>query len=88
MATYEGWSNYETWLVNLTLDNDEPLYKAVLDLAKRYRSASVLAAQIQKFVEGRPEFGFRSARAGTMAETILESFLDDVDWEEIAKSKL
>lgn len=31
MNTYNGWKNYETWNVNLWLNNDEGLY----DLARR-----------------------------------------------------
>jgi hypothetical protein len=29
--TYEGWSNYPTWAVNLWLSNDEPLYREALE---------------------------------------------------------
>jgi hypothetical protein len=43
--TYEGWSNHATWLVALTFDNDEPLYRKRLAASggKGFTSASVKA---------------------------------------------
>ena len=35
--TYNGWSNYPTWAVNLWLQNDEPLYRATLEMVEEAR---------------------------------------------------
>ena len=35
-ATYNGWTNYETWLVNLYIGNDEGMYEQALDIAREF----------------------------------------------------
>lgn len=32
-TTYNGWKNYETWLVTLWIDNDEPTQNAAREIA-------------------------------------------------------
>ena len=32
-ATYSGWTNYETWLVNQYISNDEGMYEQALELS-------------------------------------------------------
>lgn len=34
-SSYNGWSNYETWVVNLWLGNDEGSYNTCKSLAQR-----------------------------------------------------
>lgn len=39
--TYEGWTNYETWLVNLWIENDEASYLFWRGETARARDARV-----------------------------------------------
>jgi cytosine/adenosine deaminase-related metal-dependent hydrolase len=41
---YNGWSNRETWVVNLWLSNEEPLYQRALEAAAEGRAEGVAAA--------------------------------------------
>lgn len=35
---YNGWTNYETWLLALNVDNDQSLYNFTRDLIKQTKS--------------------------------------------------
>ena len=38
---YNGWSNFETWLLNLVLSNEHDLYNEVLEFMKSLHSLSM-----------------------------------------------
>lgn len=83
---YNGWTNYETWLVNLWLDNDQGSQEAVTDLARECFSiededhgASDLAARLEEFVAELYEV----PTAGLIAD-LVNAALGSVDWREIA----
>ena len=42
--TYNGWTNYETWLLALNVDNDQGLYNIARDLIKQTKSMDVYDA--------------------------------------------
>lgn len=52
--SYNGWVNYETWLLALNVDNDEGLYDITRDLIKRtkdmdlYEAAKELKEQLEE----------------------------------------
>ena len=89
---HEGWTNYETWLVNLHLTNNEAAYHTCMGLARAnrwaQRSSDELAESIKQYVH-RPfdELEFRDVLRGEqagLAGDLLTSALGDVDWKEIA----
>ena len=49
---YNGWTNYETWNVNLWLNNDQGTYDFIVELAKQYADdAPMLAQALEAFVD-------------------------------------
>tara|TARA_Y100000310_G_scaffold63081_1_gene58358 strand:- start:1410 stop:1700 length:291 start_codon:yes stop_codon:yes gene_type:complete len=81
---YNGWTNYETWNVNLWLSNDEGTYNYILDLAKDHADdAPMLANALEAFVdELEPEL------EPSMFSDILSAAMREVNWREIADTLL
>lgn len=91
-TTYNGWTNYPTWAVNLWLGNDEGLYNAttelVADILKdepndeplQQHTLSVVANSLKTWVcnDLAPDLG------ASFAADLLGYALDCVDWTEIA----
>lgn len=83
---YNGWTNRETWLVNLWLSNDEGTYREVLDAARDALDTPLprvtLADWLREFVELQvteccgTRYGFVEDLAFTAAGS--------VDWFEVA----
>ncbi len=86
--TYNGWKNYPTWAVNLWLENDEPLYRETLTMAKFARRqadpSNGLASSLRYWVtdELAPDLG------ATFAADLLRYAFGEVDWHEIADAWL
>ena len=34
--SYNGWKNRETWEVSMLINNDEPLYRAAVEMMRKY----------------------------------------------------
>ncbi len=86
--SYQGWSNYQTWCVNLWLGNEEPLYREWMRTARQVVESSddkddavhELSARMRVDVcEAAPEL------QGLWAD-LLTSALDDVSFHEIAEA--
>lgn len=101
-TTYNGWTNYETWAVNLWWDNDEYLCNDLKpDLARSAWSgaeagqfwtreegaANVLADRIRVHVEN-PENGIIPDLGATLAADLMGAALSEVNWREIATNWL
>ena len=94
--TYNGWTNYETWAVNLWLDNEEGTQAYWSERAREVfrtseadeyntrteRAKSDLADELKReHEENTPEV------TGVFAD-LLNAALSEVDWHEIAKSMI
>jgi len=91
--SYEGWSNYETWAVNLWLSNDELSYRTVMEWARESRAGEDrhdydeprfrLADRLKETLEeDMPDLG------ASMWSDLLRAGFAEVDWTEIAESWL
>jgi hypothetical protein len=75
---YNGWSNYETWLVALWLNNDQASYNALEELKAEdgsdYRKAESLEELVRELYEFEP--------VGIVADLVNSAF-GRVNWMEI-----
>ncbi len=79
---YNGWSNRETWAVNLWISNERGSYEQVKALAdEHHESRADLADAIKDWIEGnQPELG------PTLWSDLMGTALGEVDWYGIAES--
>jgi hypothetical protein len=86
---YQGWTNYETWVVKLWIDNEENSYNYWQERAKELKEEGGelitlgLADELKEaFDEGNP-----LEEAGVYTD-LLYSALGEVNWYEISESIL
>ena len=91
--TYNGWANYETWNVNLWIQNDEGLYGFVRDgledLLERNGNdwQNISETELKELVHDA--FGACSAGYGGKATPDGVRILDaKIDWSEISDALL
>lgn len=81
---YNGWTNRETWLVNLWIDNEPVLSECVANDAVNYPEIYELTAQIKDQVEA---FVFCNSETSGLAADLISHSLAVVNWREIAEHK-
>lgn len=74
--TVEGWSNYETWNVNLWFDNEYDLYTAKVAFLRNVKAVN--AANVKRLVLSRLPNGTKDMQG--------RKDYDKVNWPEIAES--
>lgn len=75
--TYNGWTNYATWRVNLEIFDGMNPAEMWTDLTDVYELAQTLKAYAEELIDG-------SGARGIAVDYAL-AFLSDVDWYEIAE---
>ncbi len=83
--TYNGWSNRETWLASLWLNNDEYNYKLLTDILELNLSSSNKAKKLQELVEDQM---YDLELGANLFRDLLATALSKVDWLEVIKSNL
>lgn len=81
MTEYNGWTNWETWCVNLWLDNDQGTQSEVSEIVANATNRYVAADGVKGFTN-EYVFGFDDAPA-TLATDLLNGALSEANWVEI-----
>ncbi len=97
MSTFNGWANYETWLVNLHMDNDQASQESFLEMAQDVVSSVEASEYLTKEQEERYQLADRikeaievstEANESSLASDLVRAALGNVNWNEIADSWL
>lgn len=80
---YNGWKNYETWVIKLWIDNDQGSYNHFRELAKTEGRAYELGQLIQEEIEE-----MNPIEGASLFSDLMTAALSEVDWREIAESLL
>jgi hypothetical protein len=89
---YNGWTNYETWVTALWIDNDQSSYNYRRFLAEQVRKehkeerdrVNCLASSLSDWIE---EMNPLAGQANLFCD-LLNAALAEVDWYEIASNFL
>ncbi len=84
---YNGWSNWETWVVKLWLDNDESVHAMVVEMVeagKQDDGDGITGAELEEFVWNTfdPE-GLYHKQANLFTDFIFSS-MNMVSWDEVS----
>ena len=86
-TTYNGWSNRETWLVSLWLNNDESLYSQLLAAVELQEPASIKAEWLAERTQEQLDWHLEDQDASLWVDMLRGSFYR-VDWVEIIRTNL
>ena len=81
LQTYNGWTNRETWLVNVWLNNDEISYKYMRSILRGGDSLQQ-AKEINQYLDELLEDG-----SITLWKDLMREVLCKVNWQEIVSSQ-
>ena len=77
---YNGWTNRETWVVNLWLTNDECYYEELRSIIKNFDSDEQ-AEELEQYVHW-----IIDVDEASMTSDLLSTSLGRVNWHEIARA--
>lgn len=82
-SKFNGWPNYQTWVVNLWLTNDVKAYEILEALAPLQGAVDIdiNARALRAYVEEHPRMA-----GASMYVDLLKNALDDVDWVRILEA--
>ena len=79
-AEYNGWTNRETWVVNLWFTNDECYYEELRSIIKNF-DIDEQAEEIEQYAHW-----IIDVNEASMTTDLLSISLGRVDWHEIARA--
>ena len=78
--TYEGWSNRETWLANLWINNDLALHNYLKSLVRNNKTLSGKASDLAWMMDELVE---ENTFSDNLASDLLRAAYDRIRWVEI-----
>jgi hypothetical protein len=81
---YNGWSNYETWRINLEMLDGMTPEDFGIDLSDDFANETHMVEALSEAVEGHVGYIIEEQAEG-FALDLANSFLARVDWAEIAE---
>lgn len=86
---YNGWANYETWLMALWLGNDQWLDEEINRIVSdsQEEEAYYIGKYINEYVDEMEEVTATNERGGFVAD-LLGAAMQEIDWTEIAQARL
>lgn len=101
-TTYNGWSNYETWLVSLWLNNEQTSYTYWRDQAGQHHQDAATCGQVRDGIWNVSEAAVFNLADQIKSETeanspltepslyndLLQAAMNEVDWHEVAEDFL
>ena len=82
---YNGWHNYETWLVNLWLTNDEGSYDYLQEVTAETSGEDRVYRLAERLKEEITESTTLSIYDSSLAGDLLGAALSEVNWYELAE---
>ena len=79
---YNGWTNRETWIMNLWLTNDRCHYDELCDILKQFELIDEQAEQLERYVRYITDVDYVVGMTGDL----LSAAISRVDWHEIASA--
>ena len=79
--TYNGWTNYETWLVALWIDNEEHSHHFWRDVARERDTVYEFASEMRETFETMAE---NKVGASDFWADMMGAALSEVDWHSVA----
>ena len=79
MSKYNGWTNYETWKVNLELVDSESLAEMLKDYEPEFSNF------VEMVRDSVSEIAYLDTEQNTFAASAVYNFLNAVNWYEIAE---
>ena len=86
-TTYNGWSDRETWLVSLWLNNDESLYLQLLAAVELQEPTLIKAEWLAERVQEQLDWHLEDQGVSLWVDMLRSSFYR-VDWGEIIDANL
>jgi hypothetical protein len=80
--TYNGWTNYETWLVNLWLTNEPYSYDMLQHIIEAFHTLSEQASELELCITSDDNY---LGGESSLWSDLLHSVIARVDWREIVE---